>query len=72
MIYRNEQYSKVEGKSIEALEAELQAVYASYPEYHAPEYGGGDFAVMVKRFAEDDFYKLHYVARTYRELLNAK
>ncbi|MBC8741704.1 hypothetical protein F6X40_34650 [Paraburkholderia sp. UCT31] len=64
----NENYTRVEEKSVEQLEAELRAVFDAYPEYRDPEYGGGDFSAMVKKFAADEFYKLQYVARTYLEL----
>lgn len=58
-------YSDANGRSLESLESELRAVYSAYPEYCDPAYGGGDFDRMVQLFAHDDFYKTHYVARTY-------
>lgn len=58
-------YSKIDGKSIDVLEKELKDVWYSHyqpgEEYsdHIP------FDVMVKQFAEDDFYNLHFVAIEY-------
>lgn len=56
-------YSRIEGKTVKQLEAELRTVYDGYPEYH-----GGTFMAMVENFAGDDFYKLHYVACQYLSL----
>jgi hypothetical protein len=62
------QYAQIEGKSFDELKAELLIVYNIYPEYHDPEYGGGSFTDMVNKFADDDFYHEHYVAKEYRKL----
>ena len=61
-------YSPAEGKGIEELEAELRRVYRDYPEYSDPELGGGDFRAMAERFAGDEFYNLHKVAKRWLEL----
>jgi hypothetical protein len=66
--YLNDSYARSEGKSVAQLEAELKAVYGTYPEYSDPIFGGGNFAKMVVLFADDDFYKLHYVAKRYLAL----
>lgn len=66
--YTGQGYSKVEGKDPVGLHAELKAVYDSYPEYNDVLLGGGDFMQMVSTFANDDFYKLHYVALRYLAL----
>jgi len=58
-------YSDPTGRNHESLHHELMAVYLMYPEYSQPEYGGGDFARMVHKFAADDFYKTHFVAMAY-------
>ncbi|WP_274644771.1 hypothetical protein [Pseudomonas serbica] len=63
--YTNESYSRAGGKSLSALKAELQTVYDAYPEYSAPEEGQGDFMGMVRLFAEDNFFNLHFVAKHY-------
>lgn len=63
--YTNESYSRAGGKSLSALKAELKAVYDAYPEYSAPEEGQGDFMGMVRLFAEDNFFNLHFVAKHY-------
>ncbi len=55
-------------KSFSEMEVELRQVFDSYPEYHDPELGGGSFDSMVVKFANDDFYKLHLVAKRYLEL----
>jgi hypothetical protein len=60
-------YSLSEGKSIEELEIELREVFIDYPEYCAPIYGPGSFDAMVKKFANDNFFKLHLVAKAYLE-----
>lgn len=66
--YLNDSYARTEGKSAAQLEAELKAVYAAYPEYSDPMFGVGNFTKMVVLFADDDFYKLHYVAKRYLAL----
>lgn len=58
-------YSPVENKTVVELETELIAVYLKYPEYSDPLYGGESFIAMVEKFATDDFYKLHLVAKEY-------
>lgn len=58
-------YSEVEGKSVEELESELREVFNYYPDYHNPDLGEGTFEAMVEKFADDDFYKLHLVAKAY-------
>lgn len=63
--YTTENYSRAGGKSFSDLKAELKAVYHAYPEYSDPEEGQGDFMGMVHLFAEDNFYKLHFVAKHY-------
>lgn len=63
--YTTESYSRAGGKSLSVLKAELKAVYDAYPEYSAPEEGQGDFMGMVHLFAEDNFFKLHFVAKHY-------
>ena len=60
-------YSPIEGKTKEQLRQELMDVFNKYPEYNDPAYGGGDFMNMVNKFAQDDFYKLHFVARAYQK-----
>lgn len=62
--YKNENYSKVEGKSLKDLETELYIVYNNYADYNEND----TFEEMIKKFAEDDFYNLHYVAQRYLEL----
>ncbi len=62
-------YDKPDGYPIEGLEAYLRQIYNSYPEYSDPLYGGGNFMAMVHKFANDDFYKGHFMARRYLELL---
>lgn len=54
-------YSSPLGKTSVQLEQELLFVYNSYTEYR--DYMS--FAEMVKKFANDDFYKLHLVAVEY-------
>lgn len=65
VYYANASYARVEGKTVEQLEAELRVVYESHPEYSDPACGPADFELMVLRFATDDFYNLHYVAQRY-------
>ncbi len=61
-------YSPATDKTLPELESELRAVFEAYPEYSCPECGPADFDVMVRKFAGDNFYKLHLVARAYLEL----
>lgn len=56
-------------KTMDQLKDELKKVYDSYPEYNDPALGGCGFMGMVNKFAGDDFYKLHYVAKRYKALL---
>jgi hypothetical protein len=63
--YTSEGYSRAGGKSLAALKAELKTVYDDYPEYNDPEEGSGDFMAMVRLFAEDEFFHLHFVAKHY-------
>lgn len=58
-------YSPAHNKTPDALAAELRQVFEAYPEYSDPTLGPADFEVMVRKFAEDDFYQLHLVARAY-------
>jgi hypothetical protein len=66
--YTSEGYSRAGGKSLAALKAELKTVYNDYPEYNDPEEGSGDFMDMVRLFAEDNFFNLHFVAKHYLAL----
>lgn len=61
-------YTTTEGKDVFQLESELIEVYYSYLEYNCPDYGGKGFLNMVNQMAEDDFYKLHLVAKEYKNL----
>jgi hypothetical protein len=63
--YNTKGYARYEGKTFGEIHAELRKVFKEYPEYSDPVYGGGSFIDMVRLFAEDDFYNLHYVARAY-------
>ncbi len=58
-------YSPVANKTREMLTAELQHVFETYPEYSEPSRGPDAFNAMVQKFAADDFYHLHLVARAY-------
>ena len=58
MKYLNENYMKVEGLSHSQLKAVLYSVFHMNDEY-------GSFEAMVEKFADDDFYHLHYVAKKY-------
>ena len=60
MKYLNENYMKVEGLSHSQLKAVLNSVY--YMNVN-DEYDS--FDAMVAKFADDDFYHLHYVAKKY-------
>lgn len=61
-------YSESEGKSVLELEVELREVFNNYPEYSDPARGNDAFMVMVNLFADDPFYKLHYVAKAFLAL----
>lgn len=58
-------YSPAHTKTKEDLAAELRQVFDAYPEYSDPILGLGNFEAMVQKFAVDDFFKLHLVARAY-------
>ncbi|MGE8063807.1 hypothetical protein [Pseudomonas sp. NPDC089569] len=60
-------YEDPAGKTRPELETLLRRVYNEYPEYNNSEYGSGRFEDMVDRFAEDAFYKLHFVAKAFLE-----
>lgn len=66
--YKKESYSRVDGKSLDDLGSELRAVFEAYPEYSDPDYGDTKFKTMVEKFASDDFYHCHYVAKRFNEL----
>ena len=53
-------YTSPKDKTFDELENLLYNVYERYDEYE-------DFADMVDLFAENDFYKLHYVAENINE-----
>lgn len=53
-------YTVADGRTVLELEDLLYTVYVDYPEY-----SDGDFLTMVKKFAGDNFYKLHLVAKEY-------
>ena len=55
------EYSPTDGKCKSILEKELYDTYCEYPEYRK----NMSFIDMVYKFASDDFYKLHLVARKY-------
>ncbi len=65
-------YSKVEGKTVWDLEAELRKVFEDYSEYSDPQLGSGKFEDMVKLFASDDFYNLHLVAIKFLQFMQVK
>ena len=63
-------YSDPKGKTVCELEGELVAVWREHFEpYTGPGYSGVDgcmtFVQMVEKFASDEFYNLHLVAREY-------
>lgn len=66
--YKNSNYARVEGLTREKLEAMLRRVFDKHPEYHDTAYGSGLFEDMVTKFANDEFYKYHYVAQQYLRL----
>lgn len=70
--YKGRAHSRVEGKGLAVLKTELEAVFAGYPEYHDPSRGLGTFDAMVRKFSEDEFYHLHFVAKHYLWLLSPK
>lgn len=53
-------YSPIARKTNEDFKNELEKVYKEYTEYHEIGFSG-----MVKLFANDDFYNLHFVAIEY-------
>ena len=58
--YKGRNYSKVEGKDLAALKAELSVVFERYHEFQQC-----GFDNMVWLFATDDFYNLHFVAKRF-------
>lgn len=61
-------YSVAEGKTITELHEELVEVYKN-SEYSDRDVGIG-FKEMVKLFAKDDFYNLHFVAKAFLPYLD--
>jgi len=61
----NRNYARYDGKTFGQVHMELYEVYKECPEYSDQAYGGGSFIAMVEKFAGDDFYNMHYVARAY-------
>lgn len=53
-------YQTVNNKSVTELRQELLRVFLSYPEY-----SDNGFPAMVEKFAGDNFYNLHFVAKEY-------
>jgi hypothetical protein len=64
--YKNNNYTKVENLTHQEITDLLKEVYES-DEY---QYNDKSFIEMVQLFAEDDFFKLHYVAKEYLEVEN--
>lgn len=60
--YKNNEYTKVEGKSLKKLTKMLKKVYKECEDEWE------DFDDMVIEFANDDYYKYHYVAQEYKKL----
>lgn len=65
-----EQWYLAECVSPEAIEAALRKVFIDHPEYSSKDYGSGEFSDMVDKFAAEDFYALHSVAKAYRHHCN--
>lgn len=68
-------YSDPKNKTIQELEEELIQVWIShYKPYSDEHYTHVDqcdtFDKMVLKFANDDFYNLHYVAKEYIKIKN--
>jgi len=61
----NRNYARYDGKTFGQIHMDLYRVYKECPEHSDPAYGGGSFIGMVEKFAADDFYNMHYVARAY-------
>ena len=57
-------YSPTIDKDVRMLLSELQSVYNNYPEYH-----NKPLIDMIRLFAADDFFNLHFVAVKYLELI---
>jgi hypothetical protein len=65
-------YDSPEGKSVQELERYLREIYENYKEWSDPAYGGGSFERMVLKFAGDDFYKAHSIAKAYLAMKGEK
>lgn len=61
-------YSKPDGKTISQMYEELLKVYSEYSEYSGMD--GTGFKEMVKMFARDDFYNLHFIAKEFLPYLD--
>jgi len=61
--YANKNYARTEDLTHEEIEKLLRDVHEGYDEYKDE-----PFIDMVKKFAKDDFYNLHYVAQAYLEV----
>lgn len=61
----NRNYARYDDKTFGQIHMDLHRVYKECPEHSDPAYGGGSFIAMVEKFAGDDFYNMHYVARAY-------
>lgn len=57
-------YDLPSDKSLEELKEMLEIVWHNYPKYN-----GGPFIDMVQKFADDNFYKYHFIARRYLEIV---
>lgn len=57
---KNNNYSNPAGKTEVEMLHELAVVFNDYDDFT-------DFDAMVQKFADCDFYKLHYIAREYLE-----
>ena len=61
-------YTMPENKTAFEIENLLLEVFKGYKEYSDPAYGTGKFIDMVTKFASDDFYKYHFLAKEYLKL----
>lgn len=61
MKYPNENYMKVEGLSHSQLKSVLDSVHSIYSDEY------DSFDAMVEKFAGDDFYHLHFIAKKYSD-----
>jgi hypothetical protein len=52
-------YTSIEGKTYYDLQNDLVEVFKNYPNDYP------NFYEMVKKFADDNFYKLHFVAKEF-------